>query len=67
MSRKKQNQPKKQEVEKSTKAKLCLRMIDANNIIMSSDPQFKEAPELKKSQKLPKGMIRIDAHNVIKA
>jgi hypothetical protein len=58
---------KKKAVKKVEAPKLCLRQIDSNTVQMSDDPKFPEATDATKSQEVPKGMVRIDAYNVIKA
>ena len=57
---------KKATAKKPAKPKLCLRKIDRNTVMMSDDPKFPEASDTEKSEKLPKGMHRVDPHTVVK-
>ena len=59
--------PKKKVSKKSpAKPKMCPRYVDANTVIMSDNPKLREATDSETSEKLPKGMMRVDAHNVVK-
>lgn len=49
---------------KASKPKMCLRQIDTNTIRMSDNENFPEARK-DKVEKLPKGMVRVDAHTVV--
>jgi len=61
--------PKKKATKKSAKKpeapQKVLRRIDANTVIMSDDPSFPPVEE--ETYTLPKGMVQVDAHTIIKA
>mgnify|MGYP001119872764 CR=1 FL=1 len=60
--------PKKKASKKSAKKseapKRVLRQIDSKTQMLSSDERFPEVKETME-EKLEKGMVRIDAHNII--
>ena len=63
----KKNQSKKTQSKKPSKPVACLRQIDANTVQMSDDESFPKATKIAAKAEVPKGMVRVDDHNVISA